>query len=151
VGIDYPNFEQEVQIVEATTSAYEAHLQKVLDADRILGLQHLVRRVPAARYVVSYAVKLVQATRPSHPQAPAFVKEWVNWGAGPRASQYLILGAKARAVLNGRYAAAVEDVQALAKSVLRHRIISNFAAEAEGVTSLQIIDRLLAEIPPERS
>src|SRR5688572_27843253 len=100
VGIDYPDFEQEVQIVEATTSAYQAQLDKVLDADRILALQNLVRRVPAARYVVGYAVKLVQATRPSHQQAPAFIKGWVNWGAGPRASQYLILGAKARAVLN---------------------------------------------------
>ena len=150
VGIEYPDFEQEVQIVEATTSAYQAQLDKVLDAERILVLQNLVRRVPAARYVVGYAVKLVQATRPSHPQAPAFVKEWVNWGAGPRASQYLILGAKARAVLHGRFAASVEDVQALAKSVLRHRIISNFAAEAERITSLQIIDRLLVEIQPER-
>jgi MoxR-like ATPase len=150
VGIDYPDFEQEVQIVEATTSAYQAQLDKVLDAERILLLQNLVRRVPAARYVVGYAVKLVQATRPTHALAPAFIKEWVNWGAGPRASQYLILGAKARAVLHGRFAASVEDVQALAKSVLRHRIISNFAAEAEGITSLQIIDRLLAEILPER-
>jgi MoxR-like ATPase len=150
VGIDYPDFEQEVQIVEATTSAYQPHLDKVLDAERILALQNLVRRVPAARYVVGYAVKLAQATRPIHAQAPAFIKEWVNWGAGPRASQYLILGAKARAVLHGRFAASVEDVQALAKSVLRHRIISNFAAEAEGITSLQIIDRLLAEILPER-
>jgi MoxR-like ATPase len=149
VGIDYPDFDQEVQIVEATTSAYQAHLEKVLDAKRILALQHLVRRVPVARYVVGYAVKLVQASRPSQPHAPAFIKEWVNWGAGPRASQYLILGAKARAVLNGRYAAAVEDVQALAKSVLRHRIITNFAAEAEKITSLQVIDRLLAEVEPE--
>jgi MoxR-like ATPase len=139
-----------VQIVEATTSAYQAQLDKVLEAERILVLQNLVRRVPVARYVVGYAVKLAQATRPSHPHAPAFIKEWVSWGAGPRASQYLILGAKARAVLHGRFVASVEDVQALATSVLRHRIISNFAAEAEGITSLQIIDRLLAEIRPER-
>jgi MoxR-like ATPase len=150
VGIDYPDFEQEVQIVEATTSAYQAKLDTVLNAERILTLQNLVRRVPTARYVVGYAVKLVQATRPSHPQAPAFIKEWVHWGAGPRASQYLILGAKARAILHGRFAASVEDVQALAKSVLRHRIISNFAAEAEGISSLHIIERLLAEILPER-
>ncbi|MBI3329927.1 MAG: MoxR family ATPase, partial [Nitrospinae bacterium] len=149
VGIDYPDFAQEVQIVESTTSAYQPQLDKVLNAERILALQNLVRRVPAARYVVSYAVKLVQATRPSHTQAPAFVKEWVNWGAGPRASQYLILGAKARAVLHGRYVASIEDVQALARSVLRHRIITNFTAEAEGITSLQVIDRLLAEITPE--
>ncbi len=149
VGIDYPEFEQEVQIVESTTSAYQPQLEKVLDAERILALQNLVRRVPAARYVVGYAVKLVQATRPANTRAPAFVKEWVNWGAGPRASQYLILGAKARAVLHGRYVASVEDVQALAKSVLRHRIITNFTAEAEGITSLQIIDRLLADVQPE--
>jgi len=149
VGIEYPDFAQEVEIVESTTSPYQPQIEKVLDAERILALQNLVRRVPAARYVVGYAVKLVQATRPSSPQAPAFVRDWVNWGAGPRASQYLILGAKARAVLSGRFVASVEDVRSLAKSVLRHRIITNFTAEADGVTSLQIIDRLLAEIKPE--
>jgi MoxR-like ATPase len=110
-----------------------------------------VRRFYVAPYVVEYAVKLVQATRPSHPQAPTFIKEWVNWGAGPRASQYLILGAKARALLHGRQAPAIQDVQSLATSVLRHRIITNFTAEADGVTSLQIVERLLAAIKPELS
>jgi MoxR-like ATPase len=151
VGIDYPDFAQEVRIVESTTSAYQPQLEKVLHAERIIALQNLVRRFYVAPYVVEYAVKLVQATRPSHPQAPTFIKEWVNWGAGPRASQYLILGAKARALLHGRQAPAIQDVQSLATSVLRHRIITNFTAEADGVTSLQIVERLLAAIKPELS
>src|SRR5919201_3794698 len=149
IGIDYPSFDEEIDVVQNSTSAYTPQLQRVLSAAKILHLQTLVRRVPATRSVVGYAVRLAQRSRPNHPEAPSFIKEWVNWGAGPRASQYLILGAKARAVLHGRFAASVEDVQALAKSVLRHRIISNFAAEAEGINSLQIIDRLLAEIQPE--
>ena len=115
----------------------------------ILRFQELVRKVPVSPFVVSYAVALAQRSRPQSADALQYVKDYVEWGAGPRASQYLILGAKARAVLHGRFAASVEDVQALAKSVLRHRIISNFAAEAERITSLQIIDRLLAEIQPE--
>ena len=151
VGIDYPDFEQEVQIVESTTSAYQAQLDKVLDAERILVLQNLVRRVPAARFVVGYAVKLVQATRPSHPQAPAFIKEWVNWGAGPRASQYLILGAKARALTSGRYHVSFDDIRALSHPVLRHRVLTNFHAESEGITSDSIIDQLLEAVPTPRS
>jgi MoxR-like ATPase len=99
--------------------------------------------------VVGYAVRLAQASRPNHPAAPSFIKEWVNWGAGPRASQYLVLGAKARAIMHGRFAASVDDVRALASSVLRHRILTNFNAEAEGVTSLAIIDRLLEVVRPE--
>lgn len=149
LGVDYPSFEEEVQIVTSTTSAYVPELRKVLDAEKILALQDLVRRVPVSEHVVQYAVSLVQASRPTQPKPLPFIKEWVNWGAGPRASQYLILGAKARAILNGRYAAAVEDVQTLAKSVLRHRILPNFAAEAEGITSLDIIERLLKEVQVE--
>jgi MoxR-like ATPase len=97
--------------------------------------------------VVGYAVSLVQNTRPSHPSAPEFIKKWVGWGAGPRASQYLILGGKARALLHGRYTVSSDDVRALAKPVLRHRVLTNFNAEAEGVTSLDIIDRLLQASP----
>jgi MoxR-like ATPase len=99
--------------------------------------------------VVGYAVRLAQASRPNHPAAPSFIKDWVNWGAGPRASQYLVLGAKARAIIHGRFAASVDDVRALAPSVLRHRILTNFNAEAEGVTSLAIVDRLLEVVRPE--
>jgi MoxR-like ATPase len=99
--------------------------------------------------VVGYAVRLAQSSRPDHPDAPSYVKEWINWGAGPRASQYLVLGAKARAIMHGRFVASVEDIRALAPSVLRHRILTNFNAEAEGVTSLAIINRLLETVRPE--
>ena len=105
--------------------------------------------MPATRSVVRYAAQLSQRSRPGHPQAPDFVRDWVNWGAGPRASQYLILGAKARAIMHGRFAASVEDVRALAPSVLRHRILTNFNAEAEGMTSLDIVRRLLDEVQLE--
>jgi MoxR-like ATPase len=146
IGIDYPGLDDEVDIVLNSTSAYKPQLERVLSADTILRLQHLVRRVPATRSVVRYAAQLSQRSRPGHPQAPEFVRDWVNWGAGPRASQYLILGAKARAIMHGRFAASVEDVKALAPSVLRHRILTNFNAEAEGMTSLDIVRRLLDEV-----
>ncbi|MGE3538464.1 MAG: AAA family ATPase [Candidatus Tectimicrobiota bacterium] len=149
IGIDYPNFQEEVDVVLNSTSAYAPQLQRVLSASKILHLQDVVRRVPVTRSVVGYAVQLAQRSRPNHPQAPAFIKEWVTWGAGPRASQYLVLGAKARAVMHGRFAASVEDVRALAPSVLRHRILTNFNAEADGVTSLTIIQRLLEVVRPE--
>jgi MoxR-like ATPase len=149
ISVDYPSYDEEVSVVLNSTSAYAPQLQRVLSAGKILQLQDLVRRVPATPSVVGYAVRLAQSSRPNHPQAPSFVKDWVNWGAGPRASQYLVLGAKARAVMHGRFAASVEDVHALAPSVLRHRILPNFNAEAEGVTSLTIIERLLALVRPE--
>lgn len=151
IGIDYPSFGEEVDIVLNSTSAYTPQLQRMLSADTILQLQDLVRRVPATPSVVGYAVRLAQSSRPDHPQAPDFVKEWVNWGAGPRASQYLVLGAKARAIMHGRFAASVADIKALAPSVLRHRILTNFNAEAEGVTSLAIIRRLLETVRPEEA
>ena len=146
IGIDYPDLNDEVDIVLNSTSAYKPQLQRVLGADTILRLQDLVRRVPATRSVVRYAAQLSQRSRPGHPQAPDFVRDWVNWGAGPRASQYLILGAKARAIMHGRFAASVTDVKALAPSVLRHRILTNFNAEAEGMTSLDIVRRLLDDV-----
>ena len=149
IGIDYPGFDEEIDVVLNSTSAYAPQLHRVLSAPTILRLQELVRQVPATRSVVGYAVRLAQSSRPTHPSAPAFVKDWVNWGAGPRASQYLVLGAKARAIMHGRFAASVEDVQQLAPSVLRHRILTNFNAEADGITSMAIIERLLAEVRPE--
>ncbi len=149
IGIDYPDLDDEVDIVLNSTSAYKPQLERVLSADTIVRLQDLVRRVPATRSVVRYAAQLSQRSRPGHPQAPDFVRDWVNWGAGPRASQYLILGAKARAIMHGRFAASVEDVKALAPSVLRHRILTNFNAEAEGMTSLDIVRRLLDEVQLE--
>jgi MoxR-like ATPase len=149
IGVDYPTYAEEVDIVLNSTSAYTPQLQRVLHASDILRLQALVRRVPATPSVAGYAVRLAQLSRPAHPEAPAFVKDWVNWGAGPRASQYLVLGAKARAIMHGRPVASVEDVRALAPSVLRHRILTNFNAEAEGITSLAIIERLLETVQPE--
>lgn len=151
VGIDYPDYEEEVDIALNSTSAHAPDVQRVLTSAQILHLQDLVRRVPVTPSVAGYAVRLAQSSRPNRPDAPSFIKEWVEWGAGPRASQYLVLGAKARAIVHGRFAASVEDVKALAASVLRHRILTNFNAEAEGVTSLDIIDRLLETVRPEES
>jgi len=148
VLVDYPKADEEEQIVASTTSAYEADLKHVLSGDDILSLQKLIRRVPVSEHVVRYAVRLARATR-GRDDAPAFVKEWVSWGAGPRASQFLVLGAKTRAVLLGRFAPGIEDVQAVAPSVLRHRIVTNFAAEAEGVKPERIIADLLAQVPTD--
>ena len=146
VYLDYPSFEEEVHIVGATTSAATAAASPVLDAARILAFQELVRRAPAAAPVIEYAVRLTQASRPAAAGAPKFVRDYVAWGAGPRASQYLVLGAKARALLAGRFAASIEDVRALAPAVLQHRILTNFTAEAEGVSSRAIVRQLL-ELP----
>ncbi len=146
VQVDYPRQDEEEKIVAATTSAYEAKLERVLAAQQILELQRLIRRVPVAEHVVRYAVRLARATR-GRDDAPEFVKQWVSWGAGPRASQFLVLGAKTRAVLLGRYAPGIEDVQAVAPAVLRHRIVSNFTAEAEGIRPERIIQDLLQSVP----
>jgi len=148
VRVDYPKREEEERIVAATTSAYEAKIDRVLSAQDILDLQMLVRRVPVAEHVVRYAVRLARATR-GREDAPDFVRQWVSWGAGPRASQFLVLGAKTRAVLMGRYAPGIEDVKAVAPAVLRHRIVSNFTAEAEGIKPERIIEDLLGAVPSE--
>jgi MoxR-like ATPase len=148
VDVAYPSVEEEVSIVKQTTSAHRPVLRKVLSPERILELQELVLRVPAADHVVRYAVALVGASRPDSPSAPEFVREYVAWGAGPRASQFLVLAAKARAILDGRFAAAVGDVRALARPTLKHRLVTNFHAEAEGVRSLTLVDRLLEIVKP---
>ena len=148
VLVDYPAQEEEERIVATTTSSYEAKLERVLGAEDILTLQKLIRRVPVADHVVRYAVRLARATR-GRDAAPEFVKQWVSWGAGPRASQFLVLGAKTRAVLLGRYAPGIEDVRAVAPSVFRHRIVTNFTAEAEGVKPERIIEDLLKSVPSE--
>jgi len=148
IEINYPTFDQEMEIVASTTSSYQPFLEKVIPADKILNFQNLVRKVPASSHVISYAVKLVRSSRPKESEALPFVKEWTEWGAGPRASQYLILAAKARAVMDNRYVASVEDVKTVVPSILRHRIITNFKAQAEGITSLDIISRLLQEVKP---
>jgi MoxR-like ATPase len=148
IEIRYPNFDDEVQIVMQTTSNEKPSPRKVMEGPAILHYQELVRRVPVSPFVVSYAVALAQRSRPQSADAPQFVKDYVEWGAGPRASQYLILGAKARTILQGRYAVSIEDIQALAPSVLRHRIVPNFKAQGEGLSSLDIISRLLTEVKP---
>jgi len=148
IEIGYPDFDDEVQIVMQTTSTEKPAPRKVMEGASILRCQELVRRVPVSPFVVSYAVSLAQRSRPGTADAPQFVKDYVEWGAGPRASQYLILGAKARTMLQGRYAVSIEDIQALAPSVLRHRIVPNFKAQGEGLASLDIIRRLLQEVKP---
>jgi MoxR-like ATPase len=146
VNVDYPTKEQEVEIALSTTSGYKPELEVVLTADRILELQNLVPRVPVAEHVARYAVDLVQSSRPGNGATPTFVNEWVNWGAGPRASQYLVLAAKARALMDNRVAATVEDIRSVARQVLEHRIILNFKAEAENIKPTDIIDKLLASV-----
>ncbi len=143
IWIDYPSFDEEMEIVRSTTSSHERQVKKILSAGDILFYQELVRRVPVSDPVVQYAVRIVNRTRPKSPLAPKFIHDWISWGAGPRASQYLILGAKARAILSGRYSPDIDDVRALVKPVLRHRLVTNFSAEADGVTAPQIIDQLL--------
>jgi MoxR-like ATPase len=146
VDVGYPSEEEEVRIVNQMTTAYRPALRKVLSPDRILDLQDLVLRVPAASHVVRHAVALGRASRPADPAAPDFIKKYVSWGAGPRASQYLVLAAKARAILNGRYAAAIEDVRALAMPVLVHRVLPNFHAEADGLSARALVTQLIESV-----
>ncbi len=151
--VDYPEQDEEFDIVRRTTTDVVAQITPTLSGEKILDLQRIVRRVPVADHVIHYALQLVRLTRPDKGQAPDFIREYVSWGAGPRASQYLILGAKARAVLNGRFHAACEDVRAVAAPVLRHRIMTNFNAEAEGIKPDGIVQRLvdLAQVEEEAS
>lgn len=146
IYVDYPNFEEEVEIVLSTTSAREPELKHIMSGDDIIRIQEIVRKVPAAEHVVKYSVELVRSTRPDDGSCPESIKEWISWGAGPRASQYLVLGAKARAVMHGRYHISCEDIRAVSKPVLRHRILTSFNAEADGIDSLQIIDKLLETV-----
>ena len=143
--MDYPTEQEEVDIVKSTTSAYKADLRKLLGGDDIIRFQNLVRKVPVANNVIEYAVRLAAKTRPGGASAPQFVRDWISWGAGPRASQYLILGAKARAALDGRPTPDIDDVKKSIKSVLRHRLVVSFTAEAEGVDVNAIIDKLMNE------
>ncbi len=145
--VDYPDEEEELLIVKRTTTSVEADVEPVLSGKEILRLQEIVRRVPIADHVIRYAMKLARLTRVGKGEVPSFVQDWVSWGAGPRASQYLVLGGKAHAVLNGRYYVSCDDIQAAVYPVLRHRIITNFNAEAEGITSDHIIQRLIEEVP----
>src|SRR6186997_2952283 len=148
IDVDYPSESEEEEIVRQQTSDHRPELARVLSPQRIMQLQDLVRRVPVADHVVKYAVALARTTRPTSPNAPAFIREAVSWGAGPRASQFLILAGKARAILDGRFAVSIEDVKALARPTLQHRLILNYRAEAEGVRAGDLVDRLLATVTP---
>jgi MoxR-like ATPase len=143
IYVDYPDEDEEFDIVRRTTADITATVTPTLSGQRILELQKIVRRVPVADHVVRYAMKLVRLTRSNASDVPQFIRDYVSWGAGPRASQYLVLGAKARAVLQGRFYASCEDVRTVAYPVLRHRILTNFNAEAEGVKPDDIVRRLI--------
>jgi MoxR-like ATPase len=145
--LDYPSAEEEVRIVESTTSIFSPTLKHILTGEQIMGFQDLVRRVPVAENVIDYAVRLVRRSRPRGDQSPQFIRDWLSWGAGPRASQYLILGAKTRALLSGRHTPEVDDVRVMAAPTLRHRIVLNFNAEADGVSGAEIVHRLVSETP----
>ena len=150
VRMDYPREAEEVSILRHTTGAASASAAAVLGADELTWLQQLTREVRASEEMLAYIARLVRATRPDEGAGP-LVREWVRWGAGPRAGQALVLGAKARALLEGRFAITPDDVRALAEPVLRHRVLVNFRAEAEGMTADSIVARLLAEVPGPRS
>lgn len=143
IWVDYPSYLEELAIVKATTSDLQINLKHVLNAEQIMSYQELIRRIPVADNVMEYAVKLVGKTRFSSEFAPQITKDFISWGAGPRASQYLIVGAKCHAALNGRYSPDIEDVKAVAKPILRHRLVRNYRAEAEGYTMDKIIESLL--------
>jgi MoxR-like ATPase len=145
--VDYPSEEEELAIVKRTTADTKHELSSTLTGEEILQLQHIVRRVPVADHVSRYALQFTRLTRREKGEVPDFIHDYVSWGAGPRASQYLVLGAKARAVLHGRYYATCDDIRAVAAPVLRHRIMTNFNAEAEGIKPDFIIQRLMETIP----
>lgn len=146
INIDYPISQEEVEIIKMTTSAYQADLKTIIGAAELKSLQKLIRKIPVSDDIIERTIKLVNMTRPRQETTPDIVTKYVGWGAGPRASQYLILGAKARAALDGRYSPNIDDMKYIAHPVLRHRIITNFAAEAEDIRSDDIIDDLLKKI-----
>jgi MoxR-like ATPase len=149
VLVNYPSEDEELEIVRRTTAEHQATVSTTLGADEILDLTRIVRRIPIADHTARHALRLARMTRANQPDAPDFVRDYVMWGAGPRASQYMVLGAKARAVLRGRNYASLEDIRAVAPPVLRHRIKTNFNADAEGISPDEIVRRLLESIPED--
>ena len=147
IWVDYPEEEEEYRIDEMTTTTHMPRIDRMLSATDILEMQDIVRKVPVAPYVIRYAMKFTRLTRKDKGTVPDFIKHFVTWGAGPRASQYLVLAAKARAVLHGRYYVSCEDIRSVAVPVLRHRIITNFNAEAEGIKPDDVIRKLIRIIP----
>ena len=149
--VKYPEFADEYRIAEATTSTTTKQVDTVIESDEIIRYQQLVRRVPVAPHCIVYALRLVRATRVLDPDVPDFIRNWVSWGAGPRAVQNLLMGAKTRAALDGRHFVSIPDIRRVAHPVLRHRILTNFAAESEGVTPDVVIDKLLAHIADDEA
>jgi MoxR-like ATPase len=151
VKVDYPSKDEEREILRRTTEVMESSISPVLSGADILNLQKIVRRVPIADHVMDYVLRLTRTTRLTSQDAPDWIKDWLTWGCGPRASQNLVLGGKARALINGRFYVSAEDVQAVAYPVLRHRLVTSFSAEAEGITTDTVVSRLLEEIRPNDS
>jgi MoxR-like ATPase len=151
VRIGYLPEEEEVAVVKHTTSPQDYQFERLMSAEEIIAFQRLVKQVPVADTVARYAVRLVSASRPNTPAAPEFINKWVTWGASLRASQFLVFGGKARAILRGRYNVACEDIRAVAPAVLRHRVLLNFQAEADKVDSDQVIQRLIESVPEPKS
>ena len=149
IHVDYPTLEQEIEVAVSTTGTETETLEPILSSRDILDMQHVVRRVIVARPIAGYAVRLVRSTRPSQPDNPQYVRHYLSWGAGPRACQALLLGAKARALLDGRTHVSMEDIQFVAKPVLRHRLVTNFTAESENVSADDLIGQLIEELPQE--
>lgn len=147
IFVEYPSFDEEFEVARRTTGTTAGEVKPVLSGEEIMRLQELVRQVPVSDHVVRYALSLVRQTRIGSDGVPDFVEDLVGWGAGPRAVQFLILGGKARALLEGRFHVQVEDIQALAKPVLRHRMVVNFAAESDGITSDDVITRIIDATP----
>jgi len=143
--LEYPSVAEEIKVVQTTTSEYKPSLNKVVSSDELIVFQDLVRKVPVAPNVIEFAVKVSNMTRPINGNAPKYVKDWVTWGAGPRASQYLVMAAKTRSIIQGRFTPNIDDIKASMLPVLRHRIITNFSAEAEGISSIDVIKRVEAE------
>jgi len=143
--LEYPSVEEEIKVVQTTTSEYKPILNKVVSSDELILFQDLVRKVPVAPNVIEFAVKVSNMTRPINGNAPKYVKDWVTWGAGPRASQYLVMAAKTRSIIQGRFTPNIDDIKASMLPVLRHRIITNFSAEAEGISSIDVIKRVEGE------
>jgi MoxR-like ATPase len=150
VMVEYPSLEEERLIVKTTTMDVKGEPEEVLSGEDILALQRIVRKIPVSQHIIDYSVNVVRATRPNEPGAADFIKNYLTWGAGPRAAQYLVLGAKSRALLHGRFNVSAEDVRAVAHPVLRHRIFTNFNADAEGITPDNVVDMLLKAVPEPR-
>ncbi len=146
IEVDYPTEEEERRIARETTGVDYAPLEALVTGEQVLAFQKLVRRIPVPDHIYDYAVEIVRKTRPASDDAPSWIKEYVGWGAGPRAVQYLVLGAKGRAALRGNYMASLEDIEAVAVPVLSHRVITNFAAESQGMTSKKVVERLVEEM-----